>query len=134
MFRKVRFLLATETFRYLLFGGLTVLVNIISYHVLILLLETFWANTLAFFIAVLFAYWANSRFVFRLPCTKKIFIQFMAMRIGTLLIDDGGMLLLLNWGWNSLAAKCAVNFVIIVLNYILSKLIVFKKDCKKGDR
>ena len=56
----------------------------------------------------------------------RTFFEFMAMRIGTLFIDNGGMYLMLNWNWNDLAAKCIVNFIIIALNYILSKLLIFK--------
>lgn len=124
--RLKRFILG-ETFRYLIFGILTVIVNIISYHMLALKMDTLPANTMAFFVAVLFAYWTNSQFVFRTPCTKKNFVQFMTMRIGTLLIDNGGMLTLLFWGWNDFLAKCTVNFIIIVINYLFSKLLIFKK-------
>ena len=49
------------------------------------------------------------------------------MRIGTLIIDDGGMWLLLQNGVNDLAAKIVVNAVIIVINYLASKLLIFKK-------
>jgi len=110
---------------------LTVAVNLLSYRVLAWKLNTLPANTLAFFIAVLFAYWTNSHFVFHVLCTKKNFLQFMTMRIGTLLIDDGGMLLLLTLGWNDLFAKCAVNAVIIVINYLFSKLLIFRKGRTK---
>ncbi len=123
--------LCGETLRYLIFGVLTVAVNVAIYHALVWKLDTLAANTIAFFDAVLFAYWTNSRFVFRVRCTAKSFIQFMTMRIGTLLIDDGGMLLLISWNWNDLLAKCVVNAVIIVLNYLVSKLLVFKKEKKE---
>lgn len=124
-------LLQGETFRYLVFGVLTVVVNVLAYHALAWKLSTLAANTIAFFIAVLLAYWTNSRFVFRVRCTKKSFIQFMTMRIGTLFIDDGGMLLLVSWNWNDLFAKCVINVTIIGLNYIFSKLLIFKKDAEE---
>lgn len=123
-----------ETLRYLIFGILTVAVNIAAYHLLASEMGTLAANTLAFFIAVFFAYWTNTRFVFRVPFTKKNFIQFMMMRIGTLLLDDGGMLLLINSGWNSLLAKCVVNGVIIVVNYLFSKLLIFRKTKGGSER
>lgn len=116
----------SETFRYLFFGGLTVAANIGAYQALTLALDAMVANTAAFFIAVLFAYWTNSAFVFRTPCTWKNFSQFMGMRIGTLVIDNGGMYLLLALGVNGLAAKCTVNAVIIIINYVVSKLIIFR--------
>lgn len=114
-----------ETVRYLICGITTVVVNIMAYHLLSSWMGSLTANTIAFFIAVLYAYFGNSLFVFRTGCTRKNFIEFMAMRIGTLFIDNGGMYLMLSWGWNDLAAKFVVNFIIIALNYILSKLLIF---------
>lgn len=116
-----------ETFRYLVFGVLTVVVNVAAYKLLDRFMGSIVANTLAFFIAVIFAYWTNSTFVFHAPHTWKNFLQFMGMRIGTLVIDDGGMWLLLKLGVNDLLAKCAVNVVIIVINYLASKLVIFRK-------
>lgn len=126
MIKKLLGLFHSETFRYLVFGLLTVTVNILSYRAMTLFLGPLPANTIAFFIAVFFAYYTNTRFVFRVPFTKKNFLQFMAMRLGTIFLDDGGMLLLLAWNWNDLLAKCFVNGVIIVLNYLFSKLLIFR--------
>jgi len=120
-----------ETLRYLVCGVLTVVVNVVVYHVLAEKLNMLAANTIAFFAAVFIAYWTNSQFVFRVRCTVKSFIQFMAMRIGTIFIDDGGMLLLISRNWNDLIAKCLINAVIIVLNYLFSKLLIFKKETKE---
>jgi len=116
-----------EAFRYLLFGGLTVAVNIASYQLLSLVWDSMAANTAAFFIAVLFAYWTNSAYVFRTPHAWRSFCQFVGMRVGTLVIDNGGMYLLLVRGINGLAAKCIVNVIIIVINYLISKLIIFRR-------
>ena len=127
MIKKAFTLFYIETFRYLVFGVLTVVVNVTSYRILSLQLNTLAANTIAFFIAVFFAYYTNTRFVFQVPFTKKNFLQFMAMRIGTIFLDDGGMLLLIAWSWNDILAKCMVNAVIIILNYLFSKLLIFRK-------
>ena len=116
-----------EAFRYLFFGGITVLVNVAAYQVFSMVWGSMTANTAAFFLAVLFAYWTNSTFVFRTPHTWKNFSQFMGMRIGTLFIDNGGMYLLLGLKINSLLAKCAVNAVIIIINYLMSKMLIFRK-------
>ena len=127
MIEKVKKLLTGETLRYLIFGVLTVIVNTVSFKLLNLLMGDIAANTVAFFIAVLFAYWTNSQFVFRTGMAWKSFGEFMAMRICTLPIDDGGMWMLLRLGVNDLVAKVFVNAVIIVLNYLASKLFIFKK-------
>lgn len=126
----LRKFLTGETLRYLVFGVLTVLVNIAAYRLLAVFSEKLAANTAAFFLAVMFAYWTNSRFVFGVPCTGKRFVQFMGMRIGTLVIDNGGMWLLLGHGWNDLLAKCVVNAVIIAVNYLCSKLLIFTERRK----
>ena len=127
MIDKIKQFLSGETLRYLIFGVLTVIVNTVSFKLLDLVMGDIAANTLAFFIAVLFAYWTNSQFVFQTGMAWKSFLEFMAMRICTLPIDDGGMWLLLTLGVNDLVAKCAVNVVIIVINYLASKLVIFKK-------
>lgn len=127
MIDKIKKLLTGETLRYLIFGVLTVIVNTVSFKLLGLLMGDIAANTIAFFIAVLFAYWTNSQFVFRTGMAWRSFAEFMAMRICTLPIDDGGMWLLLRLGVNDLIAKVFVNAVIIVLNYLASKLFIFKK-------
>jgi putative flippase GtrA len=115
-----------ETFAYLICGILTVLVNTVCYLLLALVLPDIPANTIAFFTAVMFAYWVNTAFVFRKKISVKTFLQFLGLRIGTIFIDNGGMWLLLSGEFNNLAAKCIVNGVIIVLNYIFSKFFIFK--------
>lgn len=132
MNEKLKRILLGETFLYLVFGVLTVVVNIVSYKLLALVCGALAANTAAFFIAVLFAYWTNSTFVFKSSHTWKNFTQFIGMRIGTLAIDDGGMWLLLALNVNDLLAKCVVNVIIIVINYLASKLIIFKKSKNEG--
>lgn len=117
-----------ETFRYLVCGVSTVIVNIVLYK----LLSTYvWgklvSNTVAFLLSVLYAYFTNSIFVFRVKCTLKNFSEFFGMRIGTILIDNGGMMLLIWFNVNDMIAKCIVNVIIIGLNYIFSKLFIFRK-------
>ncbi|MBP0956431.1 MAG: GtrA family protein [Oscillospiraceae bacterium] len=116
-----------ETILYLIFGFFTVVVNTVLYLSLSLFLNDIIANSIAFVLSVLFAYWTNSKFVFKNPILWETFIKFFGMRIGTILIDNGGMWLLLYLNCNKLISKCAVNIIIIVLNYIFSKFFIFKK-------
>lgn len=53
------------------------------------------------------------------------FSQFVGMRLGTLVIDDGGLYFLLALGINVLTVKYIVIFVIIAINCLISKLIIF---------
>ncbi|MCH5203632.1 MAG: GtrA family protein [Oscillospiraceae bacterium] len=129
MLNKIKPLLHkyAETLRYLFWGVMTVVVNTAVYYGLSLFTDDIAANTVAFIAAVMFAYFTNTLLVFRQKLSWKTFFSFWGMRIGTLLIDDGGMWLLLYWGWNNLIAKCLVNAIIIVLNYLFSKFIIYRK-------
>ena len=125
--KKDTHFLESETLRYLVFGVLAVVFNIVSFKLLNLLVDSLVANTLAFFLSVLFTYWTNSTFVFRMPYSWKSFIQFFGARFGTLFLDDGLLWLFLKLDVNDLLAKCINNALIIVINYLVSKLVVFRK-------
>lgn len=132
MIDRIRTLLRRyqETIAYLFFGVLTVVFNTVLFLLLDLFMDEFVANTAAFFLSVLFAYWTNTCFVFRQKLCWKTFSAFFGMRIGTIFIDNGGLYLLLHIGIGKFFAKCIVNAIIIVLNYLFSKFIIYKK----GDR
>lgn len=116
-----------ETALYLLFGGLTVAFNIGVFFLLDMVLEALAANSIAFVLSILFAYVTNSLFVFRRALTWNTFCPFLGMRLGTILIDNGGVFLLLSIGVGKLFTKCVVNVVIILCNYIFSKFFIFKE-------
>lgn len=116
-----------ELIAYAFFGVTTVIVNTACFWLLERFMPELWANTIAFFVAVQYAYMTNTKFVFQKKFTKENFLKFWGMRIGTLLIDDGGMWLLLRLSVNDIVAKCLVNGVVIVINYICSKFFVFRK-------
>ena len=117
-----------ELILYGVFGVLTVIVNIISFKLLsILNIPLLYSNTIAFFIAVVFAYYTNTKFVFNDKFTKKNFISFMSMRISTLFIDNIGLYYLVSISVDELIAKSIINIIIILINYICSKFIIYKK-------
>ena len=117
-----------EFILYGIFGVLTVIVNIISFKLLsILNIPLLYANTIAFFIAVVFAYYTNTKFVFNDNFTKKNFVSFMSMRISTLFIDNIGLYYLVSISVDELIAKSIINIIIILINYICSKFIIYKK-------
>ena len=117
-----------ELILYGIFGILTVIVNIISFKLLsILNIPLLYANTIAFFIAVVFAYYTNTKFVFNDKFTKENFISFMSMRISTLFIDNIGLYYLVSISVDELIAKSIINIIIILINYICSKFIIYKK-------
>lgn len=127
-------LMGREVFMYLLFGGLTTVINIVVYYLCTLInIPTGISTTIAFIVSVLFAYVTNRKWVFQSKAKgKEIFNEiwkFFSVRIGTYFIDLGLMILLVDkLEWNGLLCKVLVNILVIILNYIASKLIVFKKN------
>jgi putative flippase GtrA len=124
-----------ETIAYLIVGSITVFLNIVSYVVFVYILggrdpdmtQIMIANTIAFFIAVIFAYFANTLIVFRQNISWSTAWQFFTMRIGTLLADNGGMWLLLLFLDSDIIAKVVISIVLIVANYLISKFIIFRR-------
>ena len=117
-------------------GGMTTVVNfIVSYLMNDIIGCTFTVitNSVAWVAAVAFAYVANNTWVFRLGFEgwKKEFQKiwkFTAGRIATWVIEVGGMYLLVDcmelkfW-----PIKIALAVIVILLNYVFSKLFVFIK-------
>ncbi|MBQ0065558.1 MAG: GtrA family protein [Firmicutes bacterium] len=121
-----------EIINYLIFGVLTTLVNVVVYFICkdILHIHYLISNFFAWFFSVLFAYITNRKFVFE-STSKNIFsemIKFFSSRIATGVLD-----MILMWVFvsllsiNGLVSKVVVNVVVIVSNYVLSKLFVFEK-------
>ena len=126
-----------EIIRYLIVGVLTTVVSLIIYYGLTLTIlnplnaiELQIANVISWIGAVLFAYFTNRKYVFQKndKSTLKEFLSFTISRVGTLLVDMILMYLLVSViKFNDKIAKLFVQFVVIVLNYILSKFFVFNK-------
>jgi len=121
-------LLKDETIRYLIAGAATVMINILVYDVSALFLSMMMANTFAFLIATLFAFFSNSLFVFRASCTIKRMVEFISMRFASMIVDAVGMIVFLNLSVDDLVSKVIVNVLVIVVNYLFSKLVIFKKS------
>lgn len=130
-----------EAVNYLFFGFLAFLVNMLAYaaaarvlgadneKVLLVLIAT----SFAWIVAVLFAYWTNRTFVFKSRITDKAgiwkeFFSFVGARVVT-----GGMELVIMYVMvdmvhvDDMISKFICNVVVIISNYIFSKLWIFKK-------
>ena len=120
---------------YVIFGILTTVINVVAYYVSYNLLHiiNITSTIIAWFLAVVFAFVVNKQWVFESPSWRKdVFWQeirdFFACRILTGLLDVGIMYVAVDlMSWNSEAWKLASNLLIIILNYVASKLIIFKK-------
>ena len=103
------------------------LANIVNIHYLV-------ANAIAWVLAVIFSFLANKYYVFGSKSFKrevwvKEAAEFFGARGLACGIDMGGMYLLVSFlGVDKNYAKLMVTFVVIVINYILSKFWIFKKN------
>lgn len=129
-----------EIINYLIIGGCTTLVSLATYYLCVCTflnpndkLELQIANVISWIFAVTFAYFTNRIIVFKSKNEKKLkeAISFYSSRILTLLLDAGLMYLFVSvLHYNDKIVKLLVQFIIIIANYILSKLFVFKKNEK----
>ena len=133
-----------ETFLYLVFGVLATVLNIVLFHLFVNIwkLPTGVGNILDTIICILFQYFTNRIWVFESKNKGKSiikeFIQFILARGVTAIIDQIFVVVGVDFfvvkyisysqqGMFSLGIKIISNIVVIVLNYIFSKLFVFKK-------
>lgn len=124
-----------EALLYLFFGGLTFVVSIATYayfNVGVGLNELI-ANIISWIFAVTFAYITNRIWVFEsevhgIKSVLRQIVMFFAGRIVTLLVEEIILFIFISQlHFNSLLIKVIAQIVVIVLNYIISKLVVFRK-------
>lgn len=124
-----------EIVNYIVVGGMTTIISILSYYLFRIILSS---NTnlnvqistiLSWIVAVTFAYFANRIFVFKSNNSRKTeAVKFVTSRIMSLLIEMLVMFILTSVvKINDKVAKVLVQFIIVILNYLFSKIFVFKK-------
>ena len=120
---------------YAFFGVCTTLVNIAVYTACArgVGLATIISTVIAWIAAVLFAYVTNRRWVFEsnkqgMAIAGEI-ISFFGCRLLTGFLDVLIMFVFVDLaGWNDIVIKAGSNILVIVINYVASKLIIFRKD------
>lgn len=148
-FVKRMFFKYKEIIMYLIFGVLTTIISwgsyavyesvfkkaIVDVNVLVAV-----SNVLSWVTAVIFAYITNKLFVFESKSFKPTTVfKEMGLFVGSRLVSGAvewvGVPLLVWIGLNQtifgiegMVAKVLVSVIVVILNYILSKLIVFKKE------
>lgn len=129
LFGKYRDILA-----YLVFGVLTTLVNYIVYFPCCYAgLPASVSNILAWVVSVLFAYLTNKPFVFRskdwsLKTVVPEATKFFGCRIGSGALESAILFVTVDLlHWNSGFWKIFTSVLVVVLNYVGSKLLVFRK-------
>ena len=124
-----------DAFLYLFFGACTTLVNIVVYWALAhpISLGVMPSTIIAWIAAVLFAYITNRRLVFHsearsLQDVIKEIISFFGCRLATGAFDWLCMFVFVTkLGWNDVLMKVIANVIVIILNYVASKFLIFKK-------
>ena len=122
--------------RYLVFGALSTVINIAVFAICakIANLSTAISNTIAWIVAVLFAYVTNKIYVFNAKTVrlKDLVIEmfsFFCARIATLIIETACLWLVIDkLGLNEILMKIISNIIVIILNFVFSKIFIFKKD------
>ena len=120
---------------YLIFGGLTTLVNIFTYALSyeVLELQNVPSAIIAWFISVLFAFITNKIWVFEsknfsIPVLLKECLSFFICRILSGLLDVAIMYVTVDlMGWNAILWKIIANVIVVILNYAASKILISGK-------
>lgn len=142
MIKKIKelYIKYKEIVNYLIIGGLTTFVALGVYYVSVLTflnpnngIELQIANILSWIAGVIFAYFTNRKYVFesKNPNKLKEATKFTISRLITLFLDMATMFIgvtLLKF--NDKIIKLLAQVLVIVGNYIFSKLFVFKKTDK----
>lgn len=124
-------LLSRQVILYLLFGVLTTLVNILFYIFFadILQINYLVGNVLAWFLSVVFAYITNRIWVFESE-SEKILLEFSLFIGGRIFSGFLDTLLLFIFvslmSINDIISKIVIGVIVIIINYLVSRNIVFK--------
>lgn len=157
MMKKIKELLKKyeELILYVVFGGLTTVVNFAVYWVLNKALgESYYLvnNIIAWFVSVVFAYITNKLWVFDSKSwAPKVLVkevpEFFAARIFSLLVEEGGLWLFVEkmgfdefsfeiFGFEftgKIIAKLVLAVIVVILNYFFSKFVIFAKKKKSKE-
>lgn len=154
----IKKLINKETITYLVFGVLTTVVNLIVFKVFDMIFTaatekdlTLLTNFIAWVFAVVFAYVTNKLWVFeskewKFDVLKKEIPSFAGARIFSLGVEELGLLIFISWlGFDrfnldifgiftlggKMIVKIVLGVVVVVMNYVFSKLFIFKNKGKE---
>lgn len=126
-----------EIINYLIFGVLTTIVSLATYYLLVYTilnpensLQLQIANIISWITCVTFAYITNRKYVFNSKNNNilKEMTKFYSSRLTTLVLDMLFMFIFVTTlHFNDKIIKLILQVIITILNYILSKILVFTK-------
>ncbi|MDR0974705.1 MAG: GtrA family protein [Ruminococcus sp.] len=119
---------------YIFYGGLTTLVSFAMQFIPAFLGAPVWASTtISWVSAVTFAFFVNKFFVFDShDRTAKVILreagEFTAARLLSFFLELGYLILMVDiLGFGLVSNKIIIQIVILILNFLFSKFIIFKK-------
>lgn len=125
-----------EIILYLIFGVLSTVINIVAFWMFndVINIDYKISNIIAWVLAVIFAFITNKIIVFesknksKQETTKEV-ISFLVARLISLVADMIIMIVMIDvMKINSIISKVVANIVVVIINYIFSKFIIFKKE------
>ena len=124
-----------EAISYLFWGGVAFFLSMILFYIFanMMFLHEQVANVITWIICVIFTYFTNRIFVFKSKSTgwKKVgkeFFEFVTARVITLLMECVILFVFVDLlSCHNMIGKFIGQVVVIVSNYIFSKLWIFKK-------
>ncbi len=124
-----------EGINYLIFGFLAFVLNYVLYFVFSSMMHMHYmlATAISWVLTVVFAYWTNRTFVFKsknkdVQSLGKEFTAFIGARVATEVLELVLMFLMVDVaGINEYFSKLVCQVLVIVANYFLSKLWIFKE-------
>ena len=126
-----------QIINYLIFGVLTTVVSFVVYFIFakVFKIDEVISNVISWFFSVLFAFITNKLYVFESKETGKKtllkeIISFYLARLFTGVVCDLGVFALMVkiFKINDVLSKLVTQVIVIILNYVLSKLFVFKQN------
>lgn len=152
---KKLFLKYKELISYVFFGVLATVVNLVSFKIFdVILGEHLYlvTNIVSWIITVVFAYFTNKLWVFESKSWEasiviKELVGFFGARVFSLVVEEAGLWLMIdlcNMGtlsWEILSfnltgnmiAKIIMQVIVVILNYVFSKLVIFKHKSKNKE-
>lgn len=120
---------------YIVFGILTTVINVIVYYICyeIFGIINIISTIIAWFAAIVFAFVTNKKYVFDSKSWDKEIvlnegIKFLSCRVGTGIIEVIMMICFVDiLQVNGTLMKAITNVIVIIINYIFSRCVIFKK-------
>lgn len=152
---KKLFLKYKELISYVFFGVLATVVNLVSFKIFDLILGAnlyLVTNIVSWVITVVFAYFTNKLWVFESKSWEasiviKELVGFFGARVFSLVVEEAGLWLMIDLcnigtiSWEilnfdltgNMIAKIIMQVIVVIMNYVFSKLVIFKHKNKNEE-